>query len=226
MVSDDEDSLDEQTQAKAKEKKSQNTDDKQKDCKNKARQEVIKLVFSSIKNFILNRIYDRIHPVSMTHNDEVFFLTVTALHFTQPRHFSSENKAPNIHIDDVLYASKKTINQIENARTPYQKILLLNEVFQIIQKKFSYELAGKPAGYEDMLPFLLYLFIQSRPKTIVTDLDFIETYGQDYIEESFGHLFTTAQLMVKTVMSYNYKDYRGVCTIEEFDALFFGKTNS
>ena len=181
---------------------------------------MIDLIFSSIKNFLLNRIYDRIHPTSMTHNDETFFRTATVLHFAEPRHFSSNNKAPNIHIKDVLDASKRTINYIENARTPYQKIVLLNEVFQIIRKKFEYELAGKIVGYEDMIPFLLYLFIQSSPKTIVTDLNFIETYGQEYIRETFGHLFTTAQLMVNTVLSYNYDDFKNACTIEEFDEQF------
>lgn len=217
---DDDELLYEECQVKTKDKK---IDDKPKTYKKNARQKVIDLIFASIKNFVLNRIYDRIHPSSMTHNDEIFFITATALHFAEPRHFTSDNKAPNIHIDDVLEASKKTINYIENSRTPYQKIILLNEVFQIINKKFTHELPDKTVGYEDMLPFLLYLFIQSSPKTIVTDLDFIETYGQDYIRDTFGHLFTTAQLMVRTVLSFNYNDYKNVCTVEEFDNLFFKK---
>ena len=126
-----------------------------------------------IKNYIMNKIYEKIYPSEPSEIDIKLFKKITTLSWVEPIQIIKKFYIFDHMLPDILNEFK----QINIVKTPYKKLNcchnILKSVINIIQ--FN-EGMDKEVGSDDITPVLNYISIKANPFKIHTDIEFIKLF--------------------------------------------------
>ncbi len=148
-----------------------------------------------IKNYIMNKIYEKIYPSDPSDLDCKFFKKIASLSWVEPFQILKKVYIFDNMLPDILNEFK----QINKVKTPYRKLdcchNILRSVINLIQ--FN-EGMDKEVGADEITPVLNYICIKANPFQIYTDIEFIKLFtlnnGQD--DESIMRLDTMNNLLL------------------------------
>ena len=126
-----------------------------------------------IKNYIMNKLFDKIYPCKPSEMDNEIFRQSIILSNVEPKSIINKDYIFDIMLPDILNEFK----EIDIARTPYKKLECIYKVFKYIENLIKFnEGEDKEIGADDIGPVLLYILIKSHPLRINTDIEFIRIF--------------------------------------------------
>ena len=164
-----------------------------------------------IKNYIMNKLYEKIYPSEPTELDEKIKKKMLSLSWVEPHHqiFRKDYIFDNM-LPDILNEYK----QINIVKTPYQKLNCINTIYKSIFNlvKFN-EGIDKEIGADEITPVLSYISIKAQPDKIFTDIDFIKLFTENYGQNIIS--LTQIENIYNAMMNYSYNNFS--LTPEEYD---------
>jgi hypothetical protein len=120
-----------------------------------------------IKNYIMNKIYEKIYPPEPDEMDNKIFKKTISLSWVDPYLIIEKDYIFDNLLPDIL----NEFEQIHIAKTPYQKLNCLNNIIAYIVNLIKFnDGIDKEVGAEDITPVLNYVSIKAHPFRIYSDL--------------------------------------------------------
>ena len=163
-----------------------------------------------IKDYIMNKIYEKIYPPEPDDKDTKIFQKAIQLSWLEPNFFVNKDYIYDNLLPDILYE----FNQINKVKSPYRKYICINNIIEYIKSliKFNEGLDKENIGVEDVIPILNYIFIKAHPYGIYTDLEFIKSFSYNNGQNDF--LIKQLESIYKLLLSYSPKSFN--LTPEEY----------
>ena len=154
-----------------------------------------------IKNYIMNKLYEKIYPQEPDDLDNQIFQNVMNLSATEPKLIIGKDYIFDIMLPDIL----NEFNQINITKNPYKKLESIHNIFNYIESlvKFN-EGEDKEIGADDIGPVLYYIFIKAHPFRIYTDIEFIKIFSES--NENKDNNLAIFESMLKKIINYRQKD--------------------
>ena len=165
-----------------------------------------------IKDYIMNKIYDKIYPPEPDDFDNRIFKKSMLLSWVEPN-LIVEGKDYYIYdtlMPDILNEFKK----INIEKTPNKKLNCIKKILEYITNLIKFnEGEDKKPGAEDIIPVLNYVFIKAHPYKIYTDLEYIKTLYDDIEGEICG--ITNIESIYSLILECTHENFK--LSKEEFD---------
>ena len=165
-----------------------------------------------IKDYIMNKIYDKIYPPEPDDFDNRIFKKSMLLSWVEPN-LIVEGKEYYIYdtlMPDILNEFKK----INIEKTPNKKLNCIKKILEYITNLIKFnEGEDKKPGAEDIIPVLNYVFIKAHPYKIYTDLEYIKTLYDDIEGEICG--ITNIESIYSLILECTHENFK--LSKEEFD---------
>ena len=166
-----------------------------------------------MKDYIMNKIYEKIYPPEPSDLDNEIFQKAINLSWVEPNIIIEKDYIFDNMLPDIL----NEFNQINILKSPYRKFNCLENIFSHIINLIKFnEGIDKEIGAEEITPVLNYAFIKSHPYKIHTDIEFIKKFPEKIIKES--NILTNFESMYKLILRYtaesfnlSQEDYRQRC---------------
>jgi len=121
----------------------------------------------------------------------------------------------NYNIELILPDIKKNFNLIDIEKTPRKKIINMNHIFYLINKLLIFNQDETLIGADNQMPLLNYFFIESKPKRIFTNCEFMKLYMGENIKKKEGNNLAqlesikdyTKNLTVKNLFNITEKEF-------------------
>ena len=193
-----------------------------KDIKNKIKEEELSTKFSpfeyssicyELENYILFRLYDKLYPTIKSKKDHFIYKKCNRLSFIKPENYIKDKKMIN---EKLLQRAIEYINSMDSKYTPLDKIKMFGKAFSILQNSLSFTTGKTDLGVDDILPFLIYVVLKSKPKMINTNYNYCKYYINPELEKKqYGLLLVQIGMAIKVINDMKYTDFTGI-TKEEF----------
>ena len=193
-----------------------------KDIKNNMKNEKIISKFSAIEcasisyeleNYILFRLYEKLFPRFPSKKDEFLYKKCCRLSFIKPENYIRDKNMIN---EKLLESAMEYINDMDKKLTPLDKIKTFGKAFQILQNSMKFSSGKSDLGIDDILPWVIYAIIKSKPKKINTNYNFCKNYiNPDLDKKEYGLLLMQIGLAIKVIYDMKYTDLINV-TEEQF----------
>ena len=163
-----------------------------------------------IKEYVMNKIYEKVYPPEPDELDSLIFQKAIKLSWLEPQYFHKKDYIYDIMLPDILNEFK----QMNEVKTPYKKYNCIKNIMEYINSliRFNEGLDKEDIGAEDTTPLLNYIFIKAHPFKIFTDLEFIKTFStigeNNYFLKQFESIY-------KVLLNYTPKNFD--LTREEFN---------
>ena len=129
-----------------------------------------------IKDYIMDKIYDKIYPPEPHEKDNEIFKKTIRLSWVEPNLFVSKDYIYDNLLPDILNEFKR----INNVKSPFKKLKCIKKIMNYIDYLIRFnETIDKEVGADDISPVLNYVFIKAQPYKIYTDLEFIGLFLED-----------------------------------------------
>ena len=129
-----------------------------------------------IKDYIMDKIYDKIYPPEPHEKDNEIFKKTIRLSWVEPNLFVSKDYIYDNLLPDILNEFKR----INNVKSPFKKLKCIKKIMNYIDYLIRFnERIDKEVGADDISPVLNYVFIKAQPYKIYTDLEFIGLFLED-----------------------------------------------
>ena len=129
-----------------------------------------------IKNYIMNKIYEKIYPPEPDEMDNKIFKKTISLSWVDPYSIIEKDYIFDNLLPDIL----NEFEQIHIVKTPYQKLNCLNNIIAYIVNLIKFnDGIDKEVGAEDITPVLNYVSIKAHPFRIYSDLEFIKIFSEN-----------------------------------------------
>ena len=164
-----------------------------------------------IKDYIMNKIYEKIYPQEPSEKDTKIFQKSIMLSWVEPHLIVDKEYIYDNILPDIINQFK----QIFIVKTPLKKLKCIREIFELIQSliQFSEGESKTAIGSDDITPVLNYAFIKASPFRIYTDLEFVRIFLE--IKEGQG-AYDINQLVSAYTLLLSYKPESFNLTPEEF----------
>ena len=134
-----------------------------------------------IKDYVMNKIYDKIYPPEPDDKDNQIFKKSMHLSWIEPCSLVEKDYIYDNILPDIL----NEIKNINIVKTPYKKFICIKKIFQYIISLIKFNEVEKEdtdIGADDIAPILNYAFIKAHPFRIYSDIEFIKLfYGENEI---------------------------------------------
>ena len=128
---------------------------------------------NNIRDYIMNKIYDKIYPPEPDEKDTKIFQNTIQLSWVEPNVIVGKDYLYENILPDILNEFEK----IPKVKSPYQKLNCIKKIIQYTTNLIQFnERIDKEVGADDINPVLNYIFIKAHPFGIYTDIDFIKTF--------------------------------------------------
>ena len=129
-----------------------------------------------IKDYIMNKLYDKIYPIECDSKDTKIFQKTIALSWVEPQLIIKKDYI----FDDMLPDILNEFKQINIVKNPLTKLDCMKKIMLNIQNiiKFN-EGEDKEIGAEDITPVLNYVFIKAQPLRIFSDIEFTKLFCEN-----------------------------------------------
>ena len=127
-----------------------------------------------IKNYIMNKIYEKIYPSEPSENDVKVYKKAAELSWVEAHHLIDKEYIFDNMLPDILNEFK----QINVLKTPYKKLNCFNKIFESVINLIRFnEGEDKEVGADDLTPILSFVAIKAHPFKIFTDIEFIKLFS-------------------------------------------------
>ena len=156
-----------------------------------------------IKEYIMNKIYEKVYPPEPDEKDSLIFQKSIKLSWLELNYFLKKDYIYDIMLPDILNEFK-LMNEV---KTPYKKFNCIKNIMDYINSliKFNEGLDKENIGAEDTTPLLNYIFIKAHPFKIFTDLEFIKTFSSD--EGESNYYLKQFESMYNLLLNYTPKSF-------------------
>ena len=176
-------------------------------------------IIVKIKDYILEKIYDKLFPKKPNKLEKDFLKKCISLNWIQICHMSSKNVdisyiSPNAEkniCDDIkLFVQDKSIrNKLMVFNKIYYSINLLLKFNKLSKKDYDF-------GIDDILPLLYYFIIKAHPLLLWSNIKFLEIYKRELKNKYQGNQFLDWRLICEFIPEMNYSNFKDI-TPEEFE---------
>ena len=158
-----------------------------------------------IKNYIMNKIFERIYPIEPLVKDTQIFKKATMLTWVEPQIIVEKEYIYDNILPDILNQFK----QIHIVKTPLKKLKCIREIFELIQSLIQFNEGENKTilGSDDITPVLNYAFIKAAPFRIYTDLEFIKIF-LEIKEGQGGYDINQLESAYTLLLSYNAESFK------------------
>ena len=163
-----------------------------------------------IKNYFINKIYEKIYPPE-PHDKDVKILQKTySLSWIEPNHMLKKEYIFDNMLPDIINEFK----QLFISKTPYQKLKCINNILVYVVNLIKFnEGENMEVGADNISPVLNYVFIKSHPFRIFTDIEFIKLFS--YQNGDLENGLVNIESICNFVLNHSAKDYN--LSQEEYD---------
>jgi len=128
---------------------------------------------NNIRDYIMNKIYEKIYPLEPHENDAVIYKKTMKLSWVEPNLLINKDYI----FDNILPDILNEFNKISEEKSPYKKLNCIKKIIQYTTNIIQFnERLDKEIGADDINPVLNYIFIKAHPFRIFSDIDFIKTF--------------------------------------------------
>ena len=128
---------------------------------------------NKIKDYILNKIYEKIYPPEPDEKDNEIYKKTMRLSWVDPYSIVEKDYIYDTLMPDI----SNEFRQINIAKTPYRKYSYILKIKKYIESLIKFnEGLNKEVGLDDIAPVLNFVFIKSHPFRIYTDIEFIKVF--------------------------------------------------
>lgn len=168
-----------------------------------------KLIKVKIYEYIFDKLSDKFYPSNYTDTDNLIYKNCVKLSWTEPMHFIKNPK--NNNFDSFINDIKQSFIQFEKEKSPLKKYNIIINIFKIILKfhNFNGEKDIVPAA-DDNISILLYIFTKIMPKKIHSDIEYIELFIKENIEEGQNNNLLNLKVACQLMESINYSHLIGI----------------
>ena len=164
---------------------------------------------NNIRDYIMNKIYEKIYPLEPHENDAVIYKKTMKLSWVEPNLLINKDYI----FDNILPDILNEFNKISEEKSPYKKLNCIKKIIQYTTNIIQFnERLDKEIGADDINPVLNYIFIKAHPFRIFSDIDFIKTFI-DKSGDMDGSL-TIIEGMYDLILNSNAKSFN--LTPEEY----------
>jgi hypothetical protein len=175
--------------------------------------EEIENICCELVNYLMIDLYDKLYPLNRIKDDIKFYKKCCRLEFIKPENVLKDK---NILNENMLEASKKYINEVDNKCTPADKIKCMAKAFSILQNSITFCSGKNELGVDDTLKPLIYLVIKAKPKRIFSNFNYAELFlDPDLSKKEYGILLTQICMIMKIIKDMKYTELINVSE-EEF----------
>ena len=130
-------------------------------------------ISNKIYDYVMEKLYDKIFPKTPDPLDIAIYNQCQLLSWTEPKHYMQTKT--NLVFDSFLPDVINYFKEINIQKSPRQKIIYMNKIFQSITNvvKFS---GGGEIGIDDIMPILNYALIKAKPVHIYSNCKYIELF--------------------------------------------------
>ena len=142
--------------------------------KRKVEKEEYETLYSGkIKDYIMDKLYDKIYPLEFHENDMKIYKVSVQLSSIDPRQLLNKDYIFDNTLPDIL----NEFTQIKKNKSPYKKLNNIKKIMEYIESLIKFnEGIDKEIGAEDITPVLHYIFIKAQPDKIYTDIEYIKLF--------------------------------------------------
>ena len=163
-----------------------------------------------IKNYIMNKIYEKIYPSEPSEKDVEVFKKSSTLSWVEAYHLIDKEYIFDNMLPDILNEFK----QINILKTPYKKLNCFNNILASVINLIRFnEGEDKEVGADDITPILSFAAIKAHPVKIFTDIEFIKLFS-DNNGENINSLINIENIY-NSLLTYSEKNLN--VTKEEYD---------
>ena len=128
---------------------------------------------NNIRDYIMNKIYEKIYPPEPHENDAEIYQKTMKLSWVEPNLIVDKDYIYDNILPDIL----NEFDKLSEAKSPYKKLNCVKKVIQYVTNLIQFnERIDKVVGADDLHPVLNYILIKAHPFRIYTDVDFIKTF--------------------------------------------------
>ena len=126
-----------------------------------------------IYDYVMEKLYDKLFPREPDPLDSQIFNQCQLLSWTEPKHYIQSKT--NLVFDSFLPDVINYFKEIEIQKSPRQKLIFMNKIFQSISNvvKFS---GGGNTGVDDIMPILNYAFIKAKPPHMNSNCKYMKLF--------------------------------------------------
>ena len=138
-------------------------------------------ISAKIYDYVMEKLYDKIFPREPDPSDNKIFSQCQLLSWTEPKHYIKSKT--NLVFDSFLPDVINYFNEIDQQKSPRQKLIYMNKIFLSISNvvKFS---GGGNTGVDDIMPILNYAFIKAKPPHMSSNCKYMGLFlGEKKIEK-------------------------------------------
>ena len=163
-----------------------------------------------IKNYFMNKIYEKIYPPE-PHDKDVKILQKTySLSWIEPNHMLKKEYIFDNMLPDIINEFK----QLFISKTPYQKLKCINNILVYVVNLIKFnEGENTEVGADNISPVLNYVFVKSHPFRIFTDIEFIKLFS--YQNGDLENGLVNIESICNFVLNHSAQDYN--LSQEEYD---------
>ena len=163
-----------------------------------------------IKDYVMNKIYDKIYPDEPTSKDNKIYQKSVGLSWVEPQIIINKDYILDNILPDIINEFKK----INIMKTPDKKLNCMRKIIEYIKNLIKFnEGEDKEIGAEDITPVLNYVFIKARPINIYTDTEFIKIFSKD--NGNSENSLVNIEFMFNIILNCTAKDFK--LTQEEYN---------
>ena len=167
------------------------------------------LYSEKIKDYIMNKIYDKIYPLKADDSDTKIYQKTKELAWVEPQLILNKDYIFDNILPDILNEFK----QINIFKNPFQKLNCIKKIMVYIESLIKFnEGEDKEIGAEDITPVLNYVFIKAQPLRIHSDIEFTKLFCEN--SGQFENSLVNFESMCLVIISTSEKTFN--LSIEEY----------
>jgi hypothetical protein len=144
-------------------------------------------ISSKIYDYVMEKLYDKLFPKEPDQSDIKIHQNCELFSWTEPRHFI---KTKTVYVyDSFLPEVINYFKEIENQRSPRQKLFYMNQIFRSISNVVKFN-GGNDVGVDDIFPILNYSFIKAKPTRMFSNCKYMELFIGDKKNKEDGSQLT------------------------------------
>ena len=131
---------------------------------------------TKIKDYIMNKIYDKIYPFEANDKDYKIFQKTIELSWVEPHLLLKKDYI----FDNMLSEILNEFKQINIVKNPFRKLKCMIKIKENIESLIKFnEGKDKEIEEEDLNSILTYVFIKSHPLRISSDIEFTKLFCEN-----------------------------------------------
>ena len=134
--------------------------------------EIINNYEDKIKDYIMNKIYEKIYPLEPDDKDTEIYKKILCLSKVYQNSFVKKDYIYDTLIPIILDEFK----QINIVKNPDGKYNCMSKIMGYIYKLIIFNEGDESFGTDNMIPSLVYIFIKAHPFMFFTDIEFVKLF--------------------------------------------------